>query len=135
MDKSIVGKWDAPNRRFAFDPSVRLEANSASFQLFKNVDGKKGPVVAKYHRQHSGFMGVHDKTVASLDIFGDLSEPLLDMIVVTFVYMETARAKRERASCAESRKPGVSVTRVTFTVRWNLASGRLERRVTHSRWL
>lgn len=41
-------------------------------------------------------MGIHDKTPASLEIFGEVSEELLDMILVTSVYIERTRAQRER---------------------------------------
>jgi hypothetical protein len=97
MVKNTVGRWDYPNRRSGLASSVISIVRSFLFQLYVN-DKKDGTLVAKFHREHSGFMGIHDKTQASLEIYGEVSEPLLDMIVITFVYMETIRAQRERCT-------------------------------------
>ncbi|KAH6901959.1 hypothetical protein BKA70DRAFT_1157550 [Coprinopsis sp. MPI-PUGE-AT-0042] len=77
----------------------RWEMGLSKPELYVN-DKKNGTLVAKFHREHSGFMGIHDKSQASLEIYGQVSEPLLDMILVTFVYMETIRAQRERSTAA-----------------------------------
>ena len=43
-------------------------------------------------------MGLRDKTEASLEIFGQVPEAVMDMILVTFVYIETTRADRDKAA-------------------------------------
>ena len=53
-------------------------------------------------------MGVHEKNAASLEVYGDVSGPLLDMIVFTFVYVETLRVKRETEAALASGTSGSS---------------------------
>lgn len=99
MAKNIAGRWVSQSPRSASPASSVSIATSSIVQLFVN-DKKDGTLVAKFHREHSGFLGIHGKTQASLEVFGQISEPLLDMIVITFVYMETIRAQRERCTAA-----------------------------------
>jgi hypothetical protein len=65
--------------------------------------------VAKFHQEHSGFLGIHDKTRASLEIFGEVPEAVRDMILVTFTYMEATRKQRERATNKTSAKNAIDV--------------------------
>lgn len=60
--------------------------------------------MAKFHHEHSGFLGIHEKTRASLEVFGEVSEAVLDMIMITFIYMEATRKQRERAATKASAK-------------------------------
>ncbi|KAH6901958.1 hypothetical protein BKA70DRAFT_677471 [Coprinopsis sp. MPI-PUGE-AT-0042] len=88
---------DAENNEY------RWEMGISKPELFRNVDGKKGALVAKFHQEHSGLLGIHDKTLASLEIFGEVSEAVLDMILVTFIYMEVVRKAREKATNKAAR--------------------------------
>ncbi|KAH6901957.1 hypothetical protein BKA70DRAFT_677463 [Coprinopsis sp. MPI-PUGE-AT-0042] len=85
--------WKGPDGQ-----EYRWEMGLSKPELFRNVNDKKDATVAKFHREHSGRMGIHDQSQASLEIMGEVSEELLDMIVITFVYMETTRAQRELAT-------------------------------------
>ncbi|KAH6901919.1 hypothetical protein BKA70DRAFT_1307764 [Coprinopsis sp. MPI-PUGE-AT-0042] len=86
--------WTGPDGQ-----EYRWVMRSSKPELYRNDSSET--LVAKFHREHSGW-GFRDKAQASLDIFPTppfgLSEGLLDMIVVTFVYMETKRADMEKAA-------------------------------------
>ncbi|KAF6765794.1 hypothetical protein DFP72DRAFT_1058355 [Ephemerocybe angulata] len=63
------------------------------------LNDKEKTLVAKFHREHSGFLGIQEKRPPCLEIFGGPHpEALVDMIVITFVYMEKNRADREEQS-------------------------------------
>jgi hypothetical protein len=99
MVENIAGSWVPQNLRYAIVRHVKkvMFTNTCpafSTQLFLNDNHKTS--IAKFHREHSSFMGMGQKSQACLEIFGDVSEPVLDMIVVTFIYMETTRAKRSK---------------------------------------
>ncbi|KAH6901923.1 hypothetical protein BKA70DRAFT_1568113 [Coprinopsis sp. MPI-PUGE-AT-0042] len=85
-------------------------------------------IIAKFHREHSSMMGLRDKVQASLElsIFTtsiqpagmettaspsrlEAEEALLDMILVTFVYVETTRAEREKATMEAVGEAGEAV--------------------------
>jgi hypothetical protein len=85
------------------------------FQLVLNNNPET--IIAKFHREHSGALGLRDKVQASLEIsiFTTSNEPtgmeeaLLDMILVTFVYVETIRAAREEATATVAGEVGGAV--------------------------
>jgi hypothetical protein len=53
--------------------------------------------MAKFHREHSSLF--RRKTQASIEIFlDDVPDELLDMVIVTFVYLEIKRAEFGRAT-------------------------------------
>jgi hypothetical protein len=64
------------------------------WQLFLN-DSSKTPI-AKFHRQHAGSKD-KEPVQASLEIFEE-GLHMVDLIVVTFVYIEKMRKDRERGS-------------------------------------
>ncbi|KAH6901955.1 hypothetical protein BKA70DRAFT_1405292 [Coprinopsis sp. MPI-PUGE-AT-0042] len=88
--------WKGPDGQ-----EYRWEMGASKPKLFRN--DKNQTLVATFHRQHSGgVLATREKTPASLEIFGGVSEDLLDMILSTFVYMETTRAKRSKETKASA---------------------------------
>lgn len=65
-------------------------------ELYRN--DPQQTLVAKFHREHSGFMGIHGQTQASLEIFGKVSEELTEMVLVTFVYVDAVREANHLAT-------------------------------------
>lgn len=70
-------------------------------ELVMDVDGKETRV-AVYHRRRLGV--VTDARPASLEIFPE-GEHMLDLIVVTFVYIEKLRKDRENQAKKKIMKP------------------------------
>ena len=66
-----------------------------------DVDGKESRV-AVYHRRRLGM--VTDARPASLEIFAE-GEHMVDLIVVTFVYIEKLRKDRENQAKKRKIKP------------------------------
>ncbi|KAH6901925.1 hypothetical protein BKA70DRAFT_676779 [Coprinopsis sp. MPI-PUGE-AT-0042] len=74
-------------------------------------------IITKFHREHSGALGLRDKVQASLEISifttsstpSGMEEALLDMILVTFAYVETIRAAREEAAATVAGEVGGAV--------------------------
>ncbi|KAJ2934614.1 hypothetical protein H1R20_g2496, partial [Candolleomyces eurysporus] len=80
--------WTGPDGR-----QYRWKQSSVKPELYLN-DGTE-TMVAKYHREHSGFLGLHEACPASLEIFGPTTPELIDWILITFIHLERLRADTE----------------------------------------
>ncbi|KAF5342259.1 hypothetical protein D9611_002134 [Ephemerocybe angulata] len=90
--------WAGPDGR-----EYRWKMGGSKPELYLNDEEKT--LVAKFHREHSGFLGINEKCPPSLEVFGGPHpEALVDMIVITFVYMEKNRADREEDANAVAKK-------------------------------
>jgi len=78
------------------------------------LNDKDETVFAKYHREHSGFLGFHEKCPPSLELYFPVSEELLDIIVVTFVYVERTRQDREDVTDEINQENGKAVLKDAF---------------------
>ncbi|KAJ2921096.1 hypothetical protein H1R20_g15997, partial [Candolleomyces eurysporus] len=113
--KEGLGRWYGRDRIWTGPDGIRYrwKIKDTKPELYLN-DGDKR-LVAKFHREHSGFFSTREACPASLEFFGQPTPELVDMIVITFVHLEKRRAKDEefekemlKESLKEGLKEGLS---------------------------
>ncbi|KAJ2934597.1 hypothetical protein H1R20_g2497, partial [Candolleomyces eurysporus] len=113
--KEGLGRWYGRDRIWTGPDGIRYrwKIKDTKPELYLN-DGDKR-LVAKFHREHSGFFSTREACPASLEFFGQPTPELIDMIVITFVHLEKRRAEDEefekemlKESLKEGLKEGLS---------------------------